>query len=111
MIFESELIVATDTDVLAGGRLNSIPYNGLLTLLFLSDLGDASNFYTLTIQLPGGDVPVDAQRVWASSAATDMTLDDREYLQFSFMAGQGGHFTISLTETGTAVCAFVARLA
>ncbi len=110
MIYESTLIVATNTDALSGGRLNAIPYGGTLTLQFLADLGDASNFYSLTIQLPSGEVPVDGQRVPASQSAADMVLDTRELLQFSFAAGQGGHFTVSLTETGTAVCAFVAVL-
>ncbi len=110
MIFESSLISATNTDVLSVGRLNSIPYGGTLTLLFLADLGTAAALYTLTIQKPNGDVPVDAQTVWASSAATDMTLDEREYMKFSFAATQGGHFIVSLTETGTAVCAFCAIL-
>ncbi len=110
MIFESTLITATNTDALSAGRLNAIPYNGVLTLIFLADLGtDAAN-YALTIQEPNGAVSVDAQRVWASSAATDMTLDDREYMKFTFGASQGGHFVVSLTETGTAVCAFVAQL-
>lgn len=110
MIFESSLISATNTDVLSAGRLNAIPYGGSITFRFLSDLGtDAAN-YVLTLQLPNGEVPVDAQRVWASSAATDMTVDDREVMQFTFTATQGGHFTVSLTETGTAVCAFVAVL-
>ncbi len=110
MIFESTLISATNTDALSAGRLNAIPYNGILTLLFLADLGDASNNYVLTIQEPSGAVSVDAQTVWASSAGTDMTMDDREYMKFTFGASQGGHFVVSLTETGTAVCGFVAQL-
>ncbi len=110
MIFESALIAATNTDVLSGGRLNAIPYGGTLTLQFLADLGTAAAFYSLTIQLPSGEVPVDNQIVPASGSGADMVLDNRELLQFSFPAGQGGHFTISLTETGTAVCAFVAVL-
>jgi len=110
MIFESSLISATNTDVLSAGRLNSIPYNGRLTLRFLADLGTAAAFYTLTIQLPGGDVPVDAQVVQASGSGADMVIDDREVMQFQFNASQGGHFVVSLTETGTAVCAFQAIL-
>lgn len=110
MIFESTLIAATNTDVLAVGRLNAIPYNGQLELILLADLGDASNFYALTIQLPNGDVPVDGQRVFASSHAADMLVDQREVMRFKFRATQGGHFVVSLTETGTAVCAFVAIL-
>ncbi len=110
MIYESSLISATNTDLLAGGRLNAIPYGGTLTLQFLADLGDVTNNYVLTIQLPSGEVPVDAQTVPTSSAGTDMNLKSDELLQFSFAAGQGGHFTVSLTENGTATCAFVAVL-
>lgn len=110
MIFESSLISATNSDVLSVGRLNSIPYNGLLTLRFLSDLGTAAAKFMLTIQKPGGDVPVDDQQVWASGSGADMVMDDREVMSFTFQATQGGHFIVSLTETGTAVCAFVAVL-
>ncbi len=110
MIYESSLVSATNTDLLAGGRLNAIPYGGAITFQFLADLGDATNFYTLIIQLPSGEVPVDGQVVQASGAGTDMNLDSRELLQFTFNAGQGGHFTVGLTENGTATCAFVAVL-
>lgn len=110
MIFESSLISATNTDVLSTGRLNSIPYAGALTLRFLADLGTAAALYTLTIQLPDGSVPVNAQTVPASSSGVDMDMNEREVLQFTFPAVNGGHFTVSLTETGTAVCAFQAIL-
>jgi len=110
MIYESALISATNTDLLAGGRLNAIPYGGSLTLQFLADLGDASNFYTLTIQLPNGEVPVDAQIVVASASGVDMDMKADELMSFTFNAGQGGHFTVSLTETGTTTCAFRAVL-
>jgi len=110
MIFESRLISATNTDILSTGRLNSIPYAGSLTLRFLADLGDVSNNYVLTLQLPNGEVPVDAQTVPASGDGTDMLLNEREVLQFTFPAINGGHFTVSLTENGTATCAFQAIL-
>lgn len=110
MIFESSLISATNTDVLSVGRLNAIPFNGTLTLKFLADLGDATNNYVLTLQKPGGDVPVDGQQVFASSHGLDGIMDDRECLTFVFQAFQGGHFVVSLTENGTATCAFVAVL-
>lgn len=110
MIFESSLISATNTDVLSVGRLNAIPYNGQLTLRFLADVGTAAANYSLTIQLPNGDVPVDGQAVNASGSGLDAVMDDRELLQFTFNATQGGHFVVSLTETGTAVCMFQAIL-
>lgn len=110
MIYETTLVSATNADLLSAGRLNAIPYGGTLTLDFLADLGDATNFYMLTIQKPDGSVPVDNQVVVASGAGTDMLLDDRELMRFSFLATQGGHFTVSLTENGTATCAFRAVL-
>lgn len=110
MIFESTLISSTNTDVLSVGRLNAIPYNGKLTLRFLADLATAAARFVLTIQKPNGDNPVDSQVVVASSSGLDGVMDERELMQFTFDATQGGHFTVSLTETGTAVCMFQAIL-
>ncbi len=110
MIWESTNILATNVDVLSVGRLNAIPYNGTLTLRFLADLATAAANYVLTIQKPNGDVPIDAQLVVASSSGNDGVMDERELMQFTFQATQGGHFVVSLTETGTAVCMFQAIL-
>ncbi len=110
-IIEMGLISATNTDVLSTGRFNSIPFDGLFTIQLLADLGTAAAFYTLTIQEPDGHVPVDAQVVPASGSGVDMVLDERELFQYSMRVGQGSHVTVSLTETGTAVCAFRFRLA
>lgn len=110
MILESGIVSATNADLLSGGRLTNLPYNGKLTLQFLSQFNDATNYYTVTIQKPNGDVPVDTQRVPGSNPALAGVLDDRQLIQFSFNATQGGHFNITLTETGTAVCAWRAIL-
>ena len=110
MIIESGIVAATNADLLSGGRLNNIPYNGNLVLQFLADLADATNYYDLTIQLPNGQVPIDTQMVPASSSGNDGVLDSREYLEVGFAASQGGHFHVSLTENGTAVCAWRAIL-
>ncbi len=110
MIYERSILSATNTDLLSSGRLNAIPYNGILTLRFLSQLADATNFYTLTIQKPDGGVPVDAQIVPGSNPAIAGVLDERQLVEFKFRATQGGHFTVSLTESGTAVCTVEAVL-
>lgn len=110
MILETFVIAGTNTDVLSAGRLNSIPYAGKLTLQFLADLATAANQYSLTVQLPSGDVPIDAQVVPANSTAAEGLLDERELMQMTFPALPGGHFVVSLTETGTAVCAVRAIL-
>ncbi len=110
MIYESAVIVATDADVLAGTRLNAIPYPGELILEFQASLADATNNYLLTIQLPNGDVPVDSQIVPANNPALGGVLDSRTMLTFVFRATQGGHFTVSLTEAGTAIATWRAVL-
>ena len=104
MIYETDVIVATDTDILNGTRLNAIPYNGQLTLDFLADLNDATNHFLLTIQLPNGDVPVDTQKIPGANPALGGVLDERQLSRFVFKAYQGGHFNISLTEVGAAIC-------
>lgn len=109
-IFEQAIIVATDADVLNGTRLNAIPYDGLLVLQFSADLANATNSWALTIQLPDGDVPVDSQIVSGINPSIGGVLDSRTLMQFSYRARQGGHFTISLTETGTAIAIWRAVL-
>lgn len=110
MIYESAVVAATSADVLNGTRLNAIPYNGTLILDFQASLADATNNYTLTIQLPNGDVPVDSQIVPGNNPALGGVLDERTLLRFSFRATQGGHFTVSLTESGTAIATWRAIL-
>lgn len=110
MIYETNVITATNTDVLNGTRLNAIPYGGQLTLDFLADLNNATNNYVLTVQLPNGDVPVDGQLVPGANPALGGVLDERQLMRFSFRATQGGHFTVSLTESGAAICTWRAVL-
>ena len=102
MIYESALLSATNADVLDSGRLNAIPYNGILTLDFQATTADATNHYLLTIQRPGGKVPIDSQIVPASNPALLGVLDERMLLRVTFDVTQGGHVVVSLTEVGTA---------
>ncbi len=106
MIQEIGIVSATTADLLSTGRLNAIPYNGLLTIELQSDLGTAAANYAVTIQTPDGAVPIDAQQVPATNPAVVGCLDDRQLLRHEYPATQGGHFTLTLTETGTAVCTY-----
>jgi len=110
MILESAVITASNTDILNGTRLNSIPYNGILTFDVLSDLNNATNNYTVTIQEPNGDVPIDAQPVPGANPSLGGVLDERQLFRFSMAVGQGGHVNISLTESGAAICMWRAVL-
>jgi len=110
MILETAVETASDTDILAGTRLNAIPYNGTLVFEVQADLNNATNNFALTIQLPNGDVPVDSQFVPGVNPSLGGVLDERTLLRFAFPASQGGHFNISLTETGAAICTWRAIL-
>jgi len=105
MIYLKELLAATDADVLLNTRLTSIPYGGYLTIQCQANLANSTNRYNVTIQLPDGSVPVDAQVVAAGREedALGGQLDSRYLDQWTFPATIGGHFIISFTETGTAV--------
>ena len=52
MILESAVIVATNADILAGTRLNSIPYNGTLTFDVQADLNNATNNFVVRSMRP-----------------------------------------------------------
>lgn len=103
MILESAVITATNADILAGTRLNSIPYNGTLTFDVIANLNVAANNFVVTIQEPNGDVPIDGQPVPGTNPSIAGVLDDRQLFRFSMPASQGGHINIALTETGTAI--------
>ncbi len=106
MIYLRSTIVGSVTDLLNDTRLSAIPYNGTLTVQVQCNLGNATNNFAITILLPDGQVPVDSQQVAAGDEVDALggQLDTRYLDQWSFPASQGGHFTISLTETGAAIC-------
>ncbi len=110
MIIESAVITATDTDILAGTRLNAVPYDGVVTFDVLSDLNNATNRFTMTIQEANGDVPVDAQVVPGANPSLGGVLDERQLFRISLPVSQGGHLNISLTESGAAICMWRAVL-
>lgn len=101
IIVLSALEAATNTDILQGTRLQTVPRNGILTFEISADLNTAAANYLATIQLPNGDVPLNGVLVPASGVIGQ--LDDRNKMQVSFATGQGGHSTFSIVETGTAV--------
>ncbi len=110
MILESANITGTDADVLAGTRLNAIPYNGVLTFDVAANLNNGTNGYLITIQEPNGDVPIDAQPVPGTNPSLDGVLDERQLFRFTMRVAQGGHLNIALTEVGTAICTWRAVL-
>ena len=101
MIIESGQEAASNTDILNGTRLATAPANGVLTLTLQASDNDATNNYTATVQLPGGDTPVNAVRVpCGNTSGLAGVMDDRTALQLEFGIQQGGQVLFSCAETG-----------
>lgn len=105
-IILSGQLTASNTDLLNGTRLQTVPSNGVMLFELESDLADASNNFTVTVQLPDGDTPMESVLVPANAQGADGVLDSREKLMASFPIRQGGHVVFSATETGTAVLTY-----
>lgn len=100
MIAETYHLTASDTDVIAApSRLAAIPYNGVLVIEMQATTWDASNYWSITIQLPDGSTPLDAFN--PPEGVTDGGLNMNDKYTVSFPVSQGGHITIDCTETGT----------
>ena len=103
--------IASNTNLLAGSRLETIPA-GAQTLHFRcsADLNDAVNNVSLTIELPLGTIPVDGQRVPGNAQAIGGVLDERTLMQWTWGALPGGRFLISIVEVGTVEFTWMAVL-
>ena len=104
MIVLSDLASATNTDVLQGTRLQTVPRGGFLTFELQSNDSDATNYYEVSIQMPNGDTPLNTVRVPTGNA--DGEIDDRKKLMVTLPVAQGGHAVFSIAETGTALLAW-----
>lgn len=101
IIIVSALVSATTADVLQGGRLQTVPAGGILTFEIQAADAVAANNYTVTIQMPGGETPLNAVLVpGGAGAGLAGIIDMRECLTASFPIVQGGHCVFTLTETG-----------
>lgn len=94
---------ATNTDILQGTRLQSVPAGGVLTFELQASDNDATNNYTASIQMPGGDTPLNAVRMpCGNSTGLAGVIDERTNLTASFPINQGGHCVFSCIEVGSA---------
>jgi len=103
VIILSDLEAASNTDILQGTRLQTVPKTGLLTFELQASDNDATNSYTVSVLMPGGDTPLLLTRVpCGNSTGLAGVIDARTKLQASFVIGQGGHCVFSCVETGDA---------
>lgn len=105
------LEAATNTNVLANSRLETIPAGASFLMFRCSaNLNDATNSFALTIELPNGLIPVDGQPVPANGDGATGVLDERTLMQWTWPAIPGGRFIVSVVETGTALFFWLAQL-
>lgn len=98
----SEVLEATEADFLNGTILQSIPTDGVLTVECSANVAVAAAHADLRIQLPDGHVPIGNQVVPANGYdTTNGVLHDDTEVLYTFDANEGGHFSISVTLTGS----------
>ena len=105
-IILSSIESASNSDILQGTRLQTVPAGGVLTFELQSQDNDATNNFTVSVQMPNGDTPMNNTRVPGTSVADTGIIDERQNLTVSFPIMQGGHWVFSCTETGTTVLAW-----
>jgi len=96
------LETASNTDILQGTRLQTVPRNGILSFELQGADADATNNYVVSIQLPQGDTPLNATPIPGNSVTAGLggVINERDALKLRFRIGQGGHCVFSCTETG-----------
>ena len=105
-IILSSVEVATNSDILQGTRLQTVPAGGVLTFELQARVNDSGNNITVSVQMPNGDTPLNSVRVPACNPALDGVIDERQNLTVSFPIMQGGHCVFSTEETGTSSMAW-----
>ncbi len=105
-IILSSVEAATNTDILQGTRLQTVPAGGVLTFELQASENDATNNFAVSIQMPNGDTPLNNTRVPGTVPSDVGIIDERMNLTVSFPISQGGHCVFSATETGTCFLAW-----
>jgi len=104
LIVVAGLETSSVTNLLDSTLLQSIPKNGVLSFECQADLNDATNFGTVSIQLPDNSQPINAVRVPGSGGAAIVgVIDERMSLKMRFVITQGGTCIFAFTEGGTMI--------
>jgi hypothetical protein len=105
-IILSSIEEASNADILQGTRLQTVPAGGILTFELQAEVSETSNYFTVSVQMPNGDTPMNQTRVPATTPRDTGIIDERQNLTVSFPITQGGHCVFSCDETGTNVLAW-----
>lgn len=95
----SDIEVASNSDILQGTRLQTVPQGGYLTFELQSNGNDETHNYRVSVQMPNGDTPLNDVRVTSGAAGA---LNNNDKMQITLPVAQGGHTVFSCTETGLA---------
>jgi len=99
VIVLSDQIVATDADILSGTRLQTVPAGGFLTFEVQASTNSSANNYSISVQMPNGDTPMNGVRVPAGP--TDGGINNNDKMMITLPIQQGGHTVFSTNKTGT----------
>jgi len=97
----SSIETASNSDILQGTRLQTVPQGGYLTFEMQSNNNNPTDFITVSIQMPNGDTPLNGVRV--PDGATDYALNNNDKTQITLPVAQGGHTVFSCEETGSSI--------
>ena len=94
----SNIESASNTDILQGTRLQTVPQGGYLTFELQATLNDVTNQFNVSVQMPNGDTPLNDVRVPAG--VTNGALNNNDKMQITLPIAQGGHTVFSCAEIG-----------
>lgn len=94
----SSVETETNSDILQGTRLQTVPQGGYLTFELQSNDNTPTDFFSVSIQMPNGDTPLNGVRV--PEGATGYGLNNNDKTQITLPVAQGGHTVFSCEETG-----------
>jgi len=111
IIVLSDIIDASNTDILNGTRLQTAPEAGVMKFEQEAIEANLTNQFRTSIQLPSGDTPLESvlvpQGQGDGSAGTgSASLDDRTSLIGVFPIAQGGHVVWSQLLTGATLMVY-----
>jgi len=104
VIVLSDDATATNSDILQGTRLQTVPAGGFLTFEVQASANDDTNNASISIQMPNGDTPLNGVRV--PKGATEGAINFNDKMMITLPIQQGGHTVFSVEETGAVYMAW-----
>ncbi len=99
VIVLSDIEVASNSDILQGTRLQTVPAGGFLTFEMQAAENSDTDYVEVSIQMPNGDTPLNGVRI--PDGATSFALNNNDKTMLTLPIAQGGHTVFSTVETGS----------